>query len=227
MISHLGEASLYLTAYLFSSRSTSKLPRITLKLRAPIELENLLPYNLEYRIYDKDTDQNWRSYLRKVGIMPFHSVELGHLILLNIHVQDTGTRRGNAATRMCESWCLSIQAKRFRYHQHRRELRFRRGEQASVERRSRAQVRLEVELRVRSFYVVSKATRSHCFHRHYPNAGGSFKVQVYSPYIVLNKTWLPFGVRPSRTRVGVPAEVAGETRPGEFSSRSVMCPSLT
>lgn len=67
-----------------------KLPRITLKLRAPIELENLLPYNLEYRIYDKDTDQNWRSYLRKGGVMPVHSVELGHLILLNVHVQDTG-----------------------------------------------------------------------------------------------------------------------------------------
>lgn len=67
----------------------SKIPRINLKLRAPIELENLLPYNLEYRIYDKDTDQNWRSYLRKGGVMPVHSVELGHLILLNVCVQDT------------------------------------------------------------------------------------------------------------------------------------------
>jgi vacuolar protein sorting-associated protein 13A/C len=61
-----------------------------MKLRAPIELENLLPYNLEYRIYDKNTDQNWRSYLRKGGVMPVHSVELGHLVLLNVAVQDTG-----------------------------------------------------------------------------------------------------------------------------------------
>lgn len=61
-----------------------------MKLRAPIELENLLPYNLQYRIYDKDADQNWKSYLRKGGIMPVHSVELGHLILLNVEVQDTG-----------------------------------------------------------------------------------------------------------------------------------------
>lgn len=67
-----------------------KYPKIDLQLRAPIELENLLPYNLQYRIYDKDTDQNWRSYLRKGGIMPVHSVELGHLVLLNIEVQDTG-----------------------------------------------------------------------------------------------------------------------------------------
>lgn len=66
------------------------MPRIQLKLRAPLELENLLPYNLQYRVYDKDTDQNWRSYLRKGGIMPVHCVELTHLVLLNIEVQDTG-----------------------------------------------------------------------------------------------------------------------------------------
>ena len=64
-------------------------PKIDLSLRAPIELENLLPYNLQYRIYDKDTDQNWRSYLRKGGVMPVHSVELGHLVLLNVEIQDT------------------------------------------------------------------------------------------------------------------------------------------
>ena len=67
-----------------------KYPKINLKLRAPLEIENLLPCNLEYRIYDKNTDQNWRSYLRQGGIMPVHSVELGHFILLNVNVQDTG-----------------------------------------------------------------------------------------------------------------------------------------
>jgi len=67
-----------------------KYPKINLKLRAPLELENLLPYNLEYRIYDKNTNQNWRSYLRKGGVMPVHSVELGHFILLNVTVEDTG-----------------------------------------------------------------------------------------------------------------------------------------
>lgn len=60
-----------------------------------MELENLLPYNLDYRIYDKDTDQNWRSYLRKGGVMPVHSVELRHLVLLNVDVQDTRTSLSN------------------------------------------------------------------------------------------------------------------------------------
>ena len=77
----------YISVLIYDYR---KLPKINLRLRAPLELENLLPYNLEYRIYDKDTDQNWRSYLRKGGVMPVHSVELGHFILLNVNVQDTG-----------------------------------------------------------------------------------------------------------------------------------------
>lgn len=55
-----------------------------------MELENLLPYNIEYRIYDKEADQNWRSYLRKGGVMPVHSVELDHMVLLNVTAQDTG-----------------------------------------------------------------------------------------------------------------------------------------
>ena len=105
--------------------NASKLPRITLKLRAPIELENLLPYNLEYRIYDKDTDQNWRSYLRQGGVMPVHSVELGHLILLNIQVQDTGQFLRYFCTSLPEylfEHYFSFQAQRFCDRQHRRTL---------------------------------------------------------------------------------------------------------
>ena len=51
---------------------TRDYPRITLNLRAPIELENLLPFNIQYKIYDRDAEQNWSSYLRKGGIMPVH-----------------------------------------------------------------------------------------------------------------------------------------------------------
>lgn len=67
-----------------------KSPKITLKLRAPIELENLLPYNVQYRIFDRNANTNWKSYLRNGGIMPVHSVQLDHLVLLNVEVQDTG-----------------------------------------------------------------------------------------------------------------------------------------
>ena len=65
------------------------------------------------------------------------------------------------------------------------------------------------------------------FYRHYPDSGGSFKVQVYSPFIVLNKTGLPFYVRPSRsTRVGVPTDIAGDTRPGPYLAYSQFVYSL-
>ncbi|KAI0669883.1 vacuolar protein sorting-associated protein 13 [Trametes maxima] len=156
-----------------------KLPRITLKLRAPIELENLLPYNLEYRIYDKETDQNWRSYLRQGGVMPVHSVELGHLVLLNIHVQDTVFKPSEFAIINTDG-----------------------NSDFDVENKLVLRDPSGRKLDLRLNYV------------HYPSSGGSFKVQVYSPYIVLNKTGLPFSIRPSKAaRVGSPAEIAGETRP--------------
>jgi hypothetical protein len=76
--------------YILTNRFSST-PKIALKLRAPLELENLLPYNLQYRVYDKNTNQNWKSYLRQGGVMPVHSVEQGHLVLLNVELEDTGT----------------------------------------------------------------------------------------------------------------------------------------
>lgn len=80
----------HMRAVLYLTSTSRRFPKISLKLRAPIELENLLPYNIEYRIYDKNADQNWKSYLRKGGVMPIHSVELDHMVLLNVTIQDTG-----------------------------------------------------------------------------------------------------------------------------------------
>lgn len=67
-----------------------KYPKLTLILRAPIEIENLLPFDVNYRIFDKNTRQNWTGYLRKGGVMPVHSVRLDHLVLLNVDVNDSG-----------------------------------------------------------------------------------------------------------------------------------------
>ena len=64
---------------------------MTLRLRAPIEVENLLPYDIKYRIFDKNTNQNWTSFLRKGGLMPVHSVQLSHLVLLSVQLEDSGT----------------------------------------------------------------------------------------------------------------------------------------
>lgn len=65
-------------------------PRLTLVLRAPLELENLLPHDIQYKLYDKNREQHWCSYLRSGGIIPIHTIELTDLILLNITIPDTG-----------------------------------------------------------------------------------------------------------------------------------------
>lgn len=60
-----------------------------IKIAAPIELQNLLPYDFKYRIYDKNTKKDWTNFLRKGGVSPVHVVELSHLLLLSIQMQDT------------------------------------------------------------------------------------------------------------------------------------------
>lgn len=60
-----------------------------LRLSAPLELHNLLPYDFKYRVYDKNTKRDWTNFLRKGGLSPVHVVELSHLLLLSVHMQDT------------------------------------------------------------------------------------------------------------------------------------------
>ncbi|KAI0596932.1 vacuolar protein sorting-associated protein 13 [Biscogniauxia sp. FL1348] len=68
---------------------TGKYPYMRLKLSPPLMLENLLPYDFKYRIYDKQTKKDWTNFLRKGGVSPVHVVELSHLLLLSIDMQDT------------------------------------------------------------------------------------------------------------------------------------------
>lgn len=66
-----------------------KYPYMRIKLSPPIVLENLLPYDFKYRIYDKNTKKDWTNFLRKGGVSPVHVVELSHLLLMSIDMQDT------------------------------------------------------------------------------------------------------------------------------------------
>ena len=60
-----------------------------IKIAAPIEIQNLLPYDFKYRIYDENTKKDWTNFLRKGGISPVHVVELSHTLLLSVDMQDT------------------------------------------------------------------------------------------------------------------------------------------
>lgn len=68
---------------------TAVYPYMRLRLSAPVEIQNLLPFDFKYRIYDKNTKKDWTNFLRKGGVSPVHVVELSHLLLLSIDMQDT------------------------------------------------------------------------------------------------------------------------------------------
>ena len=56
-------------------------------------------------------------------------------------------------------------------------------------------------------------------------SGGAFRVQVYSPYLVVNKTGLPFIVQ--STRSTTPQYAARDTQPGAFDFDHSLMSTLT
>ncbi|KAG8799617.1 hypothetical protein FRC17_007079, partial [Serendipita sp. 399] len=65
-------------------------PKLNVKLYPPIELENLLPFDIRYRVHDKASNTSSTEFLRQGGVFPIHTVTLDHLVLLNIAIQDSG-----------------------------------------------------------------------------------------------------------------------------------------
>jgi vacuolar protein sorting-associated protein 13A/C len=68
---------------------TGVYPYMRLRLAAPVEVQNLLPFDFKYRIYDSNTKKDWTNFLRKGGVSPVHVVELSHLLLISVDMQDT------------------------------------------------------------------------------------------------------------------------------------------
>lgn len=131
-----------------------------IRLSAPVELENLLPYDFKYRIYDKNTKKDWTNFLRKGGLSPVHVVELSHLLLLGIDMQDT-----------------PFQASEF----------------AIINSSNQEDFRRESTLICRDGKGLALHLRLHYYK--IPDSGGAFRVTVYSPYVVLNKTGLEIEVK--------------------------------
>ncbi|KAK4234211.1 hypothetical protein C8A03DRAFT_38027 [Achaetomium macrosporum] len=140
--------------------TTRNYPYMRVKLSAPVTLENLLPYDFKYRIYDKNTKRDWSNFLRKGGVSPVHVVELSHLLLLSIDMQDTP---------------------------------FKPSEFAIINAGSTEDFKKETHLVCKDDAGMALNLRLHYFR--IPDSGGAFKVKVYSPYVVLNKTGLDVSVR--------------------------------
>ncbi|KAI3329752.1 hypothetical protein F4824DRAFT_376584 [Ustulina deusta] len=139
---------------------TGKYPYMRLKLSPPIVLENLLPYDFKYRIYDKNTKRDWTNFLRKGGVSPVHVVELSHLLLLSVDMQDTA---------------------------------FRASEFAIINPGSQEDFHKEHKLICKDDEGLPLHLKLHYFKA--PNGGGAFRVTVFSPYVILNKTGLDVAIR--------------------------------
>jgi vacuolar protein sorting-associated protein 13A/C len=72
-------------------------PAMAINLSAPIEIENMLPFDFNFRIVDKTTGQDFNSYLRKGGVIPIHVIENEHLVLLSIEIPDSSYRKSEYA----------------------------------------------------------------------------------------------------------------------------------
>ncbi|KAF5009616.1 hypothetical protein FDECE_4176 [Fusarium decemcellulare] len=139
---------------------TKQYPYMKIKLSAPVTLENLLPYDFKYRIYDKNTKKDWTNFLRKGGVSPVHVVELSHLLLLSVDMQDTV---------------------------------FKASDFSIINPGNNEDFRKEGRLVVKDDQGLPLNLSLHYFK--IPNSGGAFKVTVYSPYVVLNKTGVDVRVR--------------------------------
>ena len=131
-----------------------------IRLSAPVELENLLPYDFKYRIYDKNTKKDWTNFLRKGGLSPVHVVELSHLLLLSIDMQDTV---------------------------------FKPSEFAIINSNNTEDFRREHTLICKDNQGLSLNLKLHYFK--IPDSGGAFRLTVYSPYVILNKTGLEINIK--------------------------------
>ncbi|KAH8730883.1 hypothetical protein GQ44DRAFT_672868 [Phaeosphaeriaceae sp. PMI808] len=162
---------------------TGVYPYMRLRLQAPVEVHNLLPYDFKYRIYDSNTKKDWTNFLRKGGISPVHVVELSHLLLISVEMQDGP---------------------------------FHPSKFGIINSTDRESFRREKVLEVKDDNGQTLHLNMHFYN--FPDGGGAFKVAIFSPYIVLNRTGIELDVR-SQQFMGQAKSAAGQNvmsnNPGE------------
>lgn len=74
-----------------SSEPLAKIyPHMRIVISAPLEIENLLPFDLEYRLYDKKSKSDWSGSIVK-GVKKYvHVISLESLLLLSIRPNSPG-----------------------------------------------------------------------------------------------------------------------------------------
>ena len=147
-------------AYNQKDPMTKIYPFMRVQISAPVEVQNLLPYDFKYRIYDKNTKKDWTNFLRKGGVSPVHVVELSHLLLLSVNIEDTP---------------------------------FKQSDFAIINSNTQEEFRREKILSLKDDYGSQLTLKLH--YTNIKDSGGAFRVSIYSPYVLLNKTGLDMGVQ--------------------------------
>lgn len=156
-----------------------------IRLSAPVEVQNLLPYDFNFRIYDKNNTKEWTNFLRKGGLSPVHVVELSHLLLMSIEMQDTPY--GESEFAIINSNDTEFDA-----------------EKLLVMKDNQG---LELKLKLHYYQI--------------PDSGGAFRVAVYSPYIILNKTGLNMMVK-SKSLLQSAKVAAGQVHTGSTATQKAL-----
>ncbi|KAG8911288.1 hypothetical protein FRC00_006761 [Tulasnella sp. 408] len=133
---------------------------MTVRLRAPIELENLLPFDFKYRIYDTTSRRTWSSYLRRGGLMPIHCVHLDQCVMFGAEIQETNYKPSDFAVINSDG-----------------------SPDIPVESVLRVEDKQERKLDLRINYTK------------YEESGGAFRMQIYSPFVAINKTGFPLNIK--------------------------------
>lgn len=72
-------------------------PHMSLVISAPLEVENLLPFDINFRLYDKSSRKDWSGNIKK-GVKTYvHLVSLSSLLLLSVEPVDCGFAKSEFA----------------------------------------------------------------------------------------------------------------------------------
>lgn len=125
-------------------------------------------------MFDKNTKQDWSSFLRQGGVSPLHLIELTHLVLLSVSIENSVFSPSEFAIINTDN-----------------------PDDFPVENTLSLSDQDSLKLNVRIHYY------------RYPKSAGAFKVQIYSPYVLYNKSGLDFVLR-SKSLLGAGKNVAGQ-----------------
>lgn len=86
------------SAFISSNEPLAKIyPHLTFVVSAPVEIINLLPFDFDYRLYDKTTRKDWKGTISKGENAYIHVVNLRSLLLLSVEPKSCGFKRSEFA----------------------------------------------------------------------------------------------------------------------------------